>query len=160
MKVGIGFDVHPFKKDRNLILGGIQIEYEFGLYGHSDADVLTHALMDAILGALGAGDIGQHFPDDDPQYRDIDSMILLDRVHSLMKKKKYLLNNADLIIMAETPRIASYRHKIIENLGKRLNAPVDRINIKATTTEGLGFVGRKEGIAAQAIVSLIKYRRR
>ncbi len=156
MRVGIGYDVHRLIKGENLVLGGINIPCKYGLEGHSDADVLTHALMDAILGALGKGDIGKLFPDSDEKYRNIDSMVLLAEVLDLMNKSNYIINNIDLIIIAQVPRIEPYRNKILDNLVSNLNISESRINIKATTTEKLGFIGRKEGIAAQAIISLIK----
>lgn len=155
MKVGIGYDVHQLKKGRKLIIGGVEIPSVMGLSGHSDADVLTHALMDAILGALGKGDIGQHFPDTDKKYKDISSLILLKEVHKYLLAEDYIIGNVDLILMAEKPKMTPYYLQIKDNYSGILNISKDKINIKATTTEKLGFVGRKEGIAAQAIV-LIK----
>jgi len=155
--VGLGFDVHEFVDDRDLIIGGTELPYERGLKGHSDADVLTHALMDAILGALDLGDIGTNFPDTDMQYKDIKSTILLKKVHGMMTQKGYTLGNADLIIVAEKPKMQEYIPAMKKNLAEVLRtADADRISIKATTTEGLGFTGREEGIGAQAIVQLIK----
>lgn len=156
MRVGIGFDTHTFAKGEKLILGGVQIPYTYGLKGYSDADVLTHALIDAILGALGKGDIGKHFPDTDDKYKDICSLILLERTYTLLKEENYEFNNGDLIVMAQAPKLAKYVENIVSNLCEKLNTETERINFKATTTEGLGFVGRKEGIAVQAIVSLNK----
>ncbi len=156
MRIGLGFDVHRFEKGETLILGGVNIPCTFGLKGHSDADVLLHALMDAILGALGRGDIGRHFPDSDDRYKDIASTEMLKEVLDLMKKDNYRLNNIDLIIIAQIPKIAPFREKIIHNLSLKLNIAEDRINLKATTTEGLGFIGRQEGMASKAIVSLKK----
>ncbi|ACL68854.1 2-C-methyl-D-erythritol 2,4-cyclodiphosphate synthase [Halothermothrix orenii] len=155
MRIGIGFDVHPLKKGETLILGGVHIQGEYGLAGHSDADVLTHALMDAILGAMGEADIGYHFPDTDPSYRGISSLKLLKKVYNMMKPRGFSIGNIDLIIMAQSPKLSPYYNKIKENYTRILQLDSSRINIKATTTENLGFVGREEGIAAQAAVLLI-----
>lgn len=155
--VGLGFDVHAFCEDRDLILGGIKIPYDKGLLGHSDADVLTHALMDAILGALNLGDIGTNFPDTDMKYKDISSIKLLDKVTDLMKKKGYTLENADLVIVAEKPKMKDHIPTIRKSLAEVMDVDEWRISIKATTTEGLGFTGREEGIGSQAIVQLIKF---
>ncbi len=155
MKVGIGYDVHQLVEGCKLIIGGVEIPSVRGLSGHSDADVLTHSLMDAILGALGKGDIGQHFPDDDNKYKNISSLTLLKEVYEYLLEGNYLIGNVDLIIMAEKPKMAPYHQKIKENFSGILNISKNNINIKATTTEKLGFIGREEGIAAQAIV-LIK----
>ncbi|MFW5986006.1 MAG: 2-C-methyl-D-erythritol 2,4-cyclodiphosphate synthase [Halanaerobiales bacterium] len=157
MKVGLGFDVHRFQNDRKLMLGGIEIPGCPGLEGHSDADVLLHALMDAILGALGLGDIGSHFPDDDHKYKNIASSVLLAEVVSLMEKEGFSLNNADLVLITEIPRIAPYCNKIEENLSSLLKTNPRFVNLKASTTERLGFIGRKEGMAAQVVVSLKNY---
>lgn len=157
MRVGLGFDVHPFAEGRRLILGGVEIPYEKGLDGHSDADVLTHAVMDAILGAAGLGDIGDHFPPSEAKYKDISSMLLLDRVMSLLKEKGYCVLNLDCVIMAEDPKVAPYRSKIKASLAQQIGLAEDMINIKATTTEGLGFIGRKEGIAAQTVCLIDNY---
>lgn len=154
MRVGLGFDVHSFTEGRRLVLGGVEITYDKGLAGHSDADVLTHAVMDAILGAAGLGDIGEHFPPSDPKYKDISSLLLLDQVIVLIKEKGYCLHNLDCVIIAEDPHLAPYRAKIKASLAKHLGIAEGMINIKATTTEGLGFTGRKEGIAAQAVCLL------
>ena len=154
--VGLGFDVHAFSDNRDLILGGVMIPYKRGLLGHSDADVLTHAFMDAILGALNLGDIGTNFPDTDQKYKDIKSTLLLEKVGELMTKKGYTLENADLIIIAEKPKMKDHSANMKKHLAKALNVGSDTISIKATTTEGLGFTGREEGIAAQAIVQLTK----
>ncbi len=154
--VGIGFDVHAFAENRDLILGGIKIPYERGLWGHSDADVLTHALMDAILGALNLGDIGTNFPDTDERYKGISSVLLLEKVRDMMIQKGYTLENADLIIVAEKPKMKEHTSLIRENLAEIMSVNPDKISIKATTTEGLGFTGREEGIGAQAIVQLLK----
>ncbi len=154
MRVGIGFDVHPFTEESPLYLGGIKIESDFGLKGHSDADVLIHALIDALLGAMGKGDIGELFPDSDQKYKNIRSSKLLDTVVEIMFNNNYTLINADLILLAEKPKIKRYKNKIAKNLSEILKVETTQINIKATTTEGLGFVGRVEGIGAQAVVLL------
>ncbi|MFW6268990.1 MAG: 2-C-methyl-D-erythritol 2,4-cyclodiphosphate synthase [Bacillota bacterium] len=156
MRVGIGFDIHRLKEQEKLILGGVEIQYKMGLVGHSDADVLTHALIDAILGALGKGDIGQHFPDNEEIYRGINSLILLKEVYALMKKNNFKLNNADLILIAQKPKVSSYSEKIVRNFCDILCVDSNRINFKATTSENIGFIGREEGMAAKAIVSLIE----
>lgn len=157
MRVGIGFDVHALKRGESLIIGGVHIPSESGLKGHSDADVLTHALIDALLGAMSRGDIGQHFPDHDEQYKDISSLLLLERVYNLLLAEDYKINNIDLIIMAESPKMTPYYEEMKENYSRVLKLDKSRINLKATTTEKLGFIGRKEGIAAQAIVSLAEF---
>ncbi|HMA59931.1 MAG TPA: 2-C-methyl-D-erythritol 2,4-cyclodiphosphate synthase [Halanaerobiales bacterium] len=154
MRVGIGFDVHPFTEESPLYLGGIKIESDFGLQGHSDADVLIHALIDALLGAMGKGDIGELFPDSDQKYKNIRSSKLLDTVVEIMFNNNYTLINADLILLAEKPKIKKYKNKIEKNLSEILKVDTTQINIKATTTEGLGFIGRVEGIGAQAVVLL------
>jgi len=155
-RIGFGYDAHRLVKGRPLILGGIQIPYELGLDGHSDADVLIHALMDAILGALGRGDIGMHFPDTDPAYKGIDSILLLKKVMELAKHDGYSINNADNTIVAQSPKLAPHIQNMRDRLSQCLEVTPDRINIKATTTEGMGFCGRGEGIAAYSIVSLVK----
>jgi len=154
MRVGIGFDVHPFQSNCDLYLGGIKINYKMGLKGHSDADVLIHALIDALLGAMGKGDIGEIFPDTNPEYKNIRSTKLLDRVVDLMLNNSYELVNADLIIIAEEPKIKKYKNKIEEKLSQILQIDQSQLNLKATTTEGLGFIGKIEGIGAQAVVLL------
>jgi len=154
MRVGFGYDVHRFAEDRRLMLGGVEIPFEKGLMGHSDADVLLHAIMDALLGASGLGDIGHCFPDDDERYKDIDSMILLRQVNDLLKKAGLLCNNLDCTLVAEKPKIAPFNEKMRQNISEALAISKENVNIKATTTEGLGFAGRKEGIAAYAICSL------
>ncbi|AJS60302.1 2-C-methyl-D-erythritol 2,4-cyclodiphosphate synthase [Paenibacillus sp. IHBB 10380] len=156
IRVGQGFDVHQLVAGRPCIIGGVTIPYEKGLLGHSDADVLLHAVTDAILGALGLGDIGKHFPDTDPDYKDADSLKLLEHVWSLAKEKGYRLGNIDSTIIAQQPKMASYIPQIAEVLAKVLEAEVSQVNVKATTTEQLGFVGRGEGIAAQSIVCLVQ----
>ena len=154
MRIGKGFDVHQFSEDRPCILGGIEIEYERGLLGHSDADVLCHAISDALLGALALGDIGTHFPDTDPQYKGADSIKLLQAVMEMIRIKGYELGNLDGTVMAEAPKLMPHIPKIRERLADALKVDVSKISIKATTTEKLGFVGRGEGIAAEAVVLL------
>lgn len=154
MRVGIGYDVHKLVKRRKLILGGVEIEYEYGLLGHSDADVLTHAIMDALLGAAGLGDIGKHFPDTDNEYKDISSIKLLLIVKEKLEIKGYTINNMDCIIVAQMPKLSPYIELMEKNIAEILNVDKNRVNIKATTTEQLGFEGRKEGISAQVIVAL------
>ena len=159
MRIGMGYDVHRLVEGRKLILGGVEIPFEKGLLGHSDADVLVHALMDAILGAMAMRDIGYHFPDTDEAYRDISSMVLLARVKALMDGAGYALGNADITLMAERPKIAPYIDAMTQSIAHTLEVSPDAIGIKATTTEGLGFVGRGEGMAAQAVVLIEKKRR-
>jgi len=154
MRIGHGYDVHCLVEDRLLILGGVTIPYEKGLEGHSDADAVIHALCDAILGALCLGDIGNHFPDTDPELKNVDSRILLKHIVSLMKEKEYQLGNADITILAQAPKMAGYIPAMRENLAKDLDSKIENINVKATTTENMGFVGRGEGIAAHAVVLL------
>ena len=155
-RVGTGFDVHAFAQDRELILGGVRIPYEKGLAGHSDADVLTHALMDALLGAAALGDIGRHFPDTDERYAGISSMILLERVRELLAENFYSIGNADVTVIAQAPKISPYVEEMRSNIAKALRLEKSRINIKGTTTERLGFAGRKEGIAAEAVCSIYR----
>ncbi len=150
MRVGIGYDVHRLVEGRPLILGGIEIPNNKGLLGHSDADVLLHAIMDALLGAVGKGDIGKHFPDNDPDYRGISSLLLLERVMEVVKDQGFAVVNIDSVVMAEKPKLASYIPQMTSKIASVLEVEPSRINIKATTTEGLGFIGRGEGIAAQA----------
>ncbi len=154
MRIGFGYDVHPFATRRKLVLGGEVIPYDKGLNGHSDADVLTHSLIDALLGAAGEGDIGQHFSDDDQQYKDISSLKLLAKTNELLKAKKYRINNIDISIVIEEPRILPHILAMRENISQTLNLPLEKINIKATTSEKMGFVGRKEGVAAYCAVSI------
>jgi 2-C-methyl-D-erythritol 2,4-cyclodiphosphate synthase len=153
VKVGLGYDVHKFENGRKLILGGIEIPYDKGLAGHSDADVLIHALIDAILGAAGLGDIGEHFPDTEITYKDIDSSLLLKKVLAIIGDK-FRLNNVDCIIIAQRPKLSPYKEQIRIKLSELLKIEKERINVKAKTEEGLGFTGRQEGIKAYAIVSL------
>ena len=154
MRIGQGFDVHAFAPDRTLILGGVTIPYELGLAGHSDADVLIHALCDALLGAAGLGDIGHHFPDDDAAFKDVDSRILLRRVMDTLRANKLHVVNADTTIIAQAPKLAAYIQAMRENLAADLAIDSGRMNVKATTTERLGFTGREQGIAAMAVVLL------
>jgi len=156
LRVGIGYDVHRLVEGRPLFLGGIKIPYEQGLLGHSDADVLVHAICDAILGALSLGDIGRHFPDTDPAYKGISSLILLGKVVEQMEQQGYCIGNVDSIIIAQQPKLSPYIEEMRATLSEALHTTVDQMNIKATTTEGLGFSGRSEGIAAQAIAHIIK----
>lgn len=159
MRIGHGYDVHRLVPERKLILGGVEIEHDRGLLGHSDADVLTHALMDALLGACALNDIGTHFPDKSDEYLDISSLVLLQKVNELVKNKGYKLSNADVTVIAQSPKLAPYIYKMRENLAEILEVATDDINIKATTEEKLGFTGRKEGIAAHAVVLLEKINR-
>lgn len=154
MRVGIGYDVHRLEKGRDLIIGGVNIPYEKGLLGHSDADVLLHAIMDALLGAASLEDIGRHFPDNDPKYKGASSLELLKEVGQKLEKKLYFIENIDATIIAQEPKMRPYIGQMKKNIAKVLCLEEDRINIKATTEEGLGFTGQKEGISAQAICSL------
>ncbi|MCP3810569.1 2-C-methyl-D-erythritol 2,4-cyclodiphosphate synthase [Paenibacillus sp. SEL1] len=157
IRVGQGFDVHQLVEGRPCIIGGVNIPYEKGLLGHSDADVLLHAISDAILGALGLGDIGKHFPDNDPEFKDADSLKLLEHVWGLAKERGYRLGNIDSTIIAQKPKMASYIPQMNEVIARVLEAEeLSQVNVKATTTEQLGFPGRGEGIAAQSVVCLIK----
>jgi 2-C-methyl-D-erythritol 2,4-cyclodiphosphate synthase len=154
LRVGQGFDAHRFEKGRKLILGGEEIEHPVGLLGHSDADVLTHALIDALLGAAGLGDIGMHFPDTDPAYRDASSIKMLKTFSDDIRALGFQVANVDITVFAESPRIARYRAAIVGNLADAMNIGPERISVKATTTEGMGFTGRSEGMAASAVVLL------
>ena len=155
MRVGMGYDVHKLVEGRALILGGVEIPYEKGLLGHSDADVLLHAIMDALLGAAALGDIGKHFPDSDPAYKGISSMKLLEHVGALLEEKNYVVGNIDATIIAQRPKMAPHIPAMRENIAKALQISVEQINVKATTEEGLGFTGSGEGISSQAICALI-----
>lgn len=155
MRVGMGYDVHKLVENRKLILGGVEIENEKGLLGHSDADVLLHAIMDSILGALALGDIGKHFPDTDEKYKGADSMKLLEHVYNLIKEKGYAIGNLDATIIAQAPKMAPHIQKMRENIARVLNTDINNVNVKATTEEGLGFTGNKEGISSQSICLLI-----
>lgn len=154
--VGQGFDVHQLVEGRPCIIGGVTIPYEKGLLGHSDADVLLHTISDAILGALALGDIGRHFPDTDPAFKDADSLILLKKVWDMAKERGYRLGNLDATIIAQKPKMAPYIPQMVEVIAGALESDTLQINVKATTTEQLGFTGRGEGIAAQCVVCLIK----
>lgn len=156
IRIGQGFDVHQLVEGRKCIIGGVDIPYEKGLLGHSDADVLLHTVSDAILGALGQGDIGKHFPDTDPAYKDADSVKLLEHVWDIAVNMGYRLGNIDCTIIAQKPKMAPYIPQMVEMIAKVLEADVSQVNVKATTTEKLGFTGRGEGIAAQAVVCLQK----
>ncbi len=155
MRIGQGYDVHRLAEGRDLILGGVKIPYEKGLLGHSDADVLVHAVMDALLGAAALGDIGQHFPDTDPAYKGISSLELLRRVGGLLEERGYVIENIDSTIIAQRPKLAAYRPQMADNIAAALHIAPDQVSVKATTEEGLGFSGRGEGIAAQAVALLI-----
>ena len=154
MRIGMGYDVHRLGTERKLILGGVTIPYEYGLIGHSDADVVVHAIMDALLGAAALGDIGKHFPDNDEQYKDISSIILLEHVGKLLKDNNYTIGNIDATIIAQKPKLAPYREQMVKNVAKALNINENQVCIKATTEEGLGFTGEGLGISSQAIALL------
>lgn len=154
MRIGMGYDVHRLTENRKLIMGGVDIPYEKGLLGHSDADVLLHAIMDALLGAAALGDIGKHFPDSDPAYKGISSLELLKRVGDLLVENCFLIENIDATIIAQAPKMRPYIDTMRENIAGTLEIELSQVNIKATTEEGLGFTGRGEGIAAQAICML------
>lgn len=156
MRIGHGYDVHRLVPGRKLILGGVEIPWEKGLLGHSDADVLVHALMDAMLGAAGLGDIGKAFPDSDPAYEGISSLVLLKYVAEKLREEHWKLENADITVIAQRPKLASYLMEMKGNLAETLSAEPDQLNIKATTEEGLGFTGTGEGIAAHAVVLIEK----
>ena len=155
MRIGHGYDVHQLVPQRRLVIGGVEIDYRLGLLGHSDADVLLHAICDALLGAAGAGDIGRHFPDSDPAYKGIDSRRLLTHVVALTQQYGYRIGNIDATILAQEPKMAPHIGEMVQNIAADCNLAAGQINIKATTTEGLGFVGRREGIAAHAVVLLM-----
>ncbi|MDD2586019.1 MAG: 2-C-methyl-D-erythritol 2,4-cyclodiphosphate synthase [Syntrophomonadaceae bacterium] len=154
MRIGSGFDVHCLQTGRKLVLGGVDIPHTQGLLGHSDADVLVHAICDALLGAAALGDIGQHFPDTDSQYKNVSSLYLLGRVKDLLDKAGFLIGNIDSTIVAQKPRLAPYIFEMRSNIAAMLNITIDQISVKATTSERLGFEGREEGISAQAVVLL------
>ena len=156
MRVGMGYDVHRLTEDRDLILGGVKIDWGKGLLGHSDADVVVHAIMDAILGAAALRDIGRHFPDTDPQYKGISSILLLKKVGELLKEKGYYIVNIDATIIAQKPKLLPYIDTMIENVAEALELSADQVNIKATTEEGLGFTGSLQGISSQAICAIEK----
>ena len=154
MRIGHGYDVHRLVEGRKLILGGVEVPHTLGLLGHSDADVLTHAVMDALLGAAALGDIGRHFPDTDPAYAGADSLKLLDHVVELLEEKGYQGGNVDATILAQKPKLAPYIEKMRDNLAARMKVEPDQVNVKATTEEKLGFTGAEEGIAAHAVALL------
>lgn len=154
MRIGHGYDVHRLVKDRDLILGGVKIPYEFGLLGHSDADVLLHAVSDALLGAASLGDIGRHFPDSDPEYKGADSMVLLAQVVKLLDEKGYTVNNVDCTVIAQKPKLAEYIEQMKNNIAGVLKIDADCVNVKATTEEGLGFTGELQGIAAHSVCTI------
>ena len=154
MRIGHGYDVHKLVQGRKLILGGEEISHSLGLDGHSDADVVLHAVCDALLGAIAKGDIGQHFPDNDEQYKGIDSRKLLREVFALVHKENYQIGNLDITIIAQAPKLAGWLPKMCQNIAEDLKTSEDRVNLKATTTEKLGFAGREEGIEAHAVVLL------
>ena len=156
MRVGMGYDVHKLVENRKLILGGVEIPYEYGLLGHSDADVLVHAIMDALLGAAALRDIGRHFPDNDPAYEGADSIELLKKVGEMLEDRMYLIGNIDATVIAQKPKLLSYIDTMVKNWAEALHPEEDQGNIKATTEEGLGFTGKKEGISAQAICCISK----
>jgi len=156
VRIGIGYDVHRLVEGRKLIIGGVEIPYEKGLLGHSDADVLVHAIIDSILGALTLGDIGKHFPDTDEKYKDINSMNLLTKTYDLMIKSGYKIGNIDCVVAAQRPKLAPYIDIMRERIAKVLNTSIDNISIKATTTEKLGFEGREEGISSQVVCLLVE----
>lgn len=155
-RMGIGYDVHKLAENRKLIIGGVDIKYKLGLIGHSDADVLAHAISDALLGSAALGDIGKHFPDTNPNYKDADSIKLLKQIGLLLKQKGYTIINIDSIIIAEAPKLAPYIDKMRSNIAEALNLDMDKVSVKATTTEKLGFEGKQEGISAQAVCSVVK----
>ena len=156
MRIGMGYDVHKLVEDRDLILGGVKIPYSLGLLGHSDADVLIHAIMDSLLGAAALGDIGKHFPDSDHRYKGISSIELLKHVGSLLKENNWLIENIDSTIIAQKPKMAPHIENMRKNISEALNINIDQINVKATTEEGLGFTGEGKGISSQSICLLTK----
>jgi len=156
LRTGIGFDVHAFAEGRKLILGGIEIQHDKGLAGHSDADALLHAVIDALLGSIALGDIGTHFPDDDARYKNADSTVFLKKTNELVRNRGYYVNNIDAVVMLQQPKIAPYVQKMREKISKILDIGIERISIKATTTEKLGFVGREEGISVMAIATVVR----
>ncbi len=154
MRIGIGFDVHPLVERRNLVIGGVKVPFERGLLGHSDADVLVHAIIDALLGAAALKDIGTHFPDTDPQYKDISSILLLSRVRNMIHGEGFNIENIDATIIAEEPKLAAYIDEMRHNIGDALNIATEQVSVKSTTSAALGFLGRGEGIAAYAVALL------
>ena len=156
MRIGIGYDIHKLVSGRKLILGGIDIPYKKGLEGHSDADVLLHAISDALLGAIAEGDIGQHFPDTDPKYKNVSSVELLKKVYALIQSKDYKINNIDTVIIAQEPKLTPFKDRLQKQIARILGLEENRVNIKATTNEGLGELGRNEAIATYAVVLITK----
>lgn len=154
MRIGMGYDVHKLVEGRRLVLGGVEIPYEKGLLGHSDADVLTHAVMDALLGAAALGDIGKHFPDTNSEFKDADSLALLEKVGKMIDEKNMIIENIDVTVIAQKPKLLPYMEDMKKNIAKKLNIDLSQINIKATTEEGLGFTGEGLGISAQAVCLL------
>jgi 2-C-methyl-D-erythritol 2,4-cyclodiphosphate synthase len=150
-RIGMGYDVHTFAENRPLTLGGITIPHHQGLAGHSDADCLVHAICDALLGAISAGDLGRHFPDSDPQYKDVESLLLLKKVVEKVKEKGFRITNIDATVVAQAPKLAPYRPQMEEKIAQTMGIEHEQVNVKATTTEGLGSIGREEGIAAYAV---------
>ncbi len=158
MRIGMGYDVHKMVKERDMIIGGVKIDYELGLLGHSDADVLTHAIMDALLGASALGDIGKHFPDTDPAYKGANSIELLEKVGELLKNNGYVIGNIDSTIIAQKPKMAPHIDKMRENIANALGIDISQVGVKATTEEGLGFTGALQGISSQAIALIYDVR--
>jgi len=156
LRTGIGFDVHAFTEGRKLILGGIEIKHDKGLAGHSDADALLHAITDAMLGSLSLGDIGTHFPDDDPRYKNADSTVFLKKAHELIRARGFYINNIDVVVLLQHPKISPYVKKMKDKIAKILDIGTERVSIKATTTEKLGFVGREEGISVMAVATVVR----
>ncbi|MDI3533730.1 MAG: 2-C-methyl-D-erythritol 2,4-cyclodiphosphate synthase [Thermosediminibacterales bacterium] len=154
MRVGIGYDAHKLSENRRLVLGGVEIPYEKGLLGHSDADVLIHAIMDSLLGACGKGDIGKIFPDTDDSFKDVSSLVLLKKIREIIYENGYSIINIDSVIVAQKPKLSKYIHKMVENIAGILEISTDCVNVKATTTEGMGFCGKGEGISAYAVSCL------
>ena len=155
MRVGFGFDVHPFAENRPLIIGGVNIPYEKGLQGHSDADVMAHAVADALLGAAGLGDIGEHFPDTEEQYKNFDSMIFLKEIEKKVNYEKYKISNIDITLVLQKPKISKYKTQMENNIAQNLFLNSNQVNVKATTSEKLGFVGREEGVVCYAVALLL-----
>ena len=159
MRAGIGYDVHRLTAGRPLVLGGIRVPFDRGLEGHSDADVLVHAIVDAMLGALALGDIGQHFPDSDPRWKDASSLVFLEHARKLLAERGYRVVNVDAVILAQRPKLAAFLPQMAEQIARTLYLETGEVSVKATTTEGLGFVGREEGMAAQAVVLIAREER-
>ncbi len=158
MKIGTGYDAHRLVEERPLIIGGVNIPYSKGLLGHSDADVLVHAICDAVLGAMGLGDIGRHFPDNDQKYKNISSLKLLEAIQQMAEKNSFFCGNIDAVIVAQEPKLSGFMEQMETNIARSLKTDKKNINIKATTTEGMGFEGKGEGISAQAVVLMLKKR--